>query len=93
MPVSGYIGSKSGGHKVPIYGWFEMPNLVIRSDQLNLIAEAVHTAVSWALLCLVTIHASAALWHHFYLKDTVLKRMLPVPVTTDTLALCPDKKY
>jgi cytochrome b561 len=37
----------------------------------------VHETVANALLLLATLHAAAALFHHFMLKDRVLTRMLP----------------
>ena len=36
----------------------------------------VHSALTWVLLALVVIHVSAALWHHFVVRDNVLKGML-----------------
>ncbi|MBA4208223.1 MAG: hypothetical protein C0454_01690 [Parvibaculum sp.] len=36
----------------------------------------VHSLLSWMLLVLVVIHVAAALWHHFYRRDDVLRRMI-----------------
>lgn len=36
----------------------------------------VHSLLSWALLVLVSMHVTAALWHHFYRRDDVLRRMI-----------------
>ena len=41
----------------------------------------VHSVLAWTLLGLVGLHASAALWHQFVLRDSGLLRMLPGPVT------------
>jgi cytochrome b561 len=40
--------------------------------------EDVHEALATAAYWLVGLHAAAALWHHFVLRDATLRRMLPV---------------
>jgi cytochrome b561 len=39
--------------------------------------EEVHEVLFVALLTVAAIHVAAALYHHFVLKDGVLRRMLP----------------
>jgi cytochrome b561 len=36
-----------------------------------------HEWIGWAIIVLALLHAGAALYHHYVLKDRVLKRMLP----------------
>ena len=36
-----------------------------------------HEWIGWAIVILALLHALAALYHHYVLKDRVLKRMLP----------------
>lgn len=36
----------------------------------------LHSLLSWTLLALVLLHAGAALWHHFWRRDQVLRRMI-----------------
>jgi cytochrome b561 len=43
---------------------------------LSFRAAPVHRWLSWALLALALIHVAGALWHHFYRRDDVLRRML-----------------
>jgi cytochrome b561 len=38
----------------------------------------IHDKVGWAIIILAGCHAAAALYHHYALKDRVLRRMLPV---------------
>lgn len=47
----------------------------------------VHEWLAWSLLVLAAFHVAAALKHHFWNRDDVLRRMLPVlrRTTTDTL--------
>jgi cytochrome b561 len=37
----------------------------------------IHNYVAWAIVTLAALHAAAALYHHYVLKDRVLVRMLP----------------
>jgi cytochrome b561 len=37
----------------------------------------LHDKVGWAIVILAFAHAAAALYHHYALKDRVLRRMLP----------------
>ena len=39
--------------------------------------QEVHNWVAWAIIILAGLHAAAALYHHYVLKDRVLVRMLP----------------
>lgn len=43
---------------------------------LNFSAAPIHSLLSWALLAVALAHASAALWHHFWRRDDVLRRMI-----------------
>lgn len=36
-----------------------------------------HEWIGWTIIIIAAIHAAAALYHHYVLKDRVLKRMLP----------------
>jgi cytochrome b561 len=38
----------------------------------------VHVFFVWSLLALVSLHVTAALFHHFVFRDTILVRMIPV---------------
>jgi cytochrome b561 len=37
-----------------------------------------HEWIGWVIIVIATLHAAAALYHHYVLKDRVLQRMLPV---------------
>lgn len=39
--------------------------------------QELHGKLGWAIVIIATGHAAAALYHHFALRDDVLKRMLP----------------
>ena len=40
-----------------------------------------HEWIGWAIVIIALLHAAAALYHHYVLKDRVLKRMLPAQRT------------
>lgn len=56
-----------------------LPNLVQADSDLADVLSDWHVAIAWTLLGLVVLHVSAALWHHFRLRDSVLVAMLPGP--------------
>jgi cytochrome b561 len=37
----------------------------------------LHEKVGWAIIIIAVGHAAAALYHHYFLRDRVLLRMLP----------------
>jgi cytochrome b561 len=38
----------------------------------------IHVFFVWSLLALISLHVTAALFHHFVFRDTILVRMIPV---------------
>ncbi len=76
MPIAGWIGSCAAG-KPPHLGSFTL-NLPVPQDKaLVEAAFNVHMTLAFAIIVLVTIHVSAALYHHYIKKDNILRRMLP----------------
>lgn len=43
---------------------------------LNYRIAPLHRLLSWSLLAVVVLHVTGALWHHFYRRDNVLRRMI-----------------
>lgn len=78
MPISGYIMSMAGGHKVSWFGMFNLPLLIGKSKALGELAQGIHSFTALFIVILVSGHLLAALWHHFVIKDGVLRRMLPL---------------
>jgi cytochrome b561 len=54
-----------------------LPDFVPRNHDLYAAMKETHDTLAVALYVIVFAHAAAALKHHFWLKDDVLKRMLP----------------
>jgi cytochrome b561 len=60
-----------------LFGWFQFPALIGENHDLHETLEDVHEVLFNALLVVTVVHVAAALYHHFMLKDGVLRRMLP----------------
>lgn len=76
QPISGWVMSSAGGYPVAMFG-IEFPALMGKNDGLHEALEEVHEVLFYVLLAVAVVHIAAALYHHFVLKDGVLRRMLP----------------
>jgi cytochrome b561 len=77
QPITGWIMSSARNFPVSYFGWFQWPDLVAPDDALHERFEDIHHLLADALLVVALVHAAAALYHHFWVKDDVLRRMLP----------------
>ena len=77
MPLSGLIDAGAFGQPVQYFFLFDLPALGGHNEPMGHIAFAIHRATALILYGLLLIHAGAALHHHYVLKDTILRRMLP----------------
>lgn len=88
MPVTGYLGNGGGVD----YGLFQIPPFMqtalaarlfdalgITAPQWDRFFDLLHYGITgpWLLPALLALHAGAALYHHWVLKDDILQRMLP----------------
>jgi len=78
MPVSGWAMSSAANYPVTFFGLFQFPALVAENHDLHEALEDVHEALFYTLLVVAIGHIVAALYHHFILKDDVLRRMSPL---------------
>jgi cytochrome b561 len=76
QPITGFLQSVLRGKPFPLLG-FSFPEIVARDRALTKAFHNFHEITAWALLGLIALHASAALFHHFALRDGVLRAMLP----------------
>lgn len=76
QPITGFLQSALRGKPFPLLG-FSFPAIVARDRAWTKIFHNIHGITAWALLGLIAPHASAALFHHFALRDGVLRAMLP----------------
>jgi len=75
IPVVGYLLVCARTGKVDFLG-LQLPVLIARNRDLAESIETIHGVLGWTMLALIGAHAAAALWHHFIVKDNVLKSML-----------------
>lgn len=77
MPVLGWAMTNAQGHAVLGFGILPLPNLLsVNPDWADSLQEW-HEMAAYALIGLVLLHVAAALFHHWVLKDEVLRSMLP----------------
>lgn len=74
--ITGYLISTADGRYVEIFNIFNVPSLGILFENQESISGEIHKFSVYLLISLVTLHALAALKHHFVNKDNVLKRMI-----------------
>jgi cytochrome b561 len=84
MPVTGWIMSSALNLPVVYLGLIPIPSPFGVDRALGETMKVVHLSLAVTLLVLVTIHVLAALYHHFALRDDVLRRMLPWPTRQRT---------
>ena len=77
MPLSGWLFNSLHGYPLQWFKLFNLPALAAKNDDLSHLAGAVHEWLFYLLLLVLVAHAGAALKHHFFDQDNVLRRMLP----------------
>jgi len=74
--ISGYLISTADGRGIEVFNWFELPGLGSFIENQEDLAGLVHEYTAYCLIALSSLHALAALKHHFISKDNTLKKML-----------------
>ena len=77
IPVLGIWLAELRGNELSFFGLFKIPQFITPDRELAGSVKEVHGFLANAILVVAGLHALAALWHQFYKKDNVLKRMLP----------------
>jgi cytochrome b561 len=76
MPILGWLILSGEGDVIPFYGW-TLPALISENKELADFLQEVHETGGVIGYWLIGLHAVAALFHHYILKDNTLLRMLP----------------
>lgn len=76
QPLLGWALSNAQGRPVHLFG-LTLPALVAADEDVADALQVWHQDAAWLLLGLISLHIAAALWHHFVLRDGVLRMMLP----------------
>jgi len=77
VPLTAIFGAWLEGHPLTLLGGIEIAPPMSKSHEFGDLIAEVHTWLGDTIMWLVGIHAVAALFHHFVLKDNVLLSMLP----------------
>ena len=78
MPLIGWAQSSARARHFKLFG-LPVPSLVRHDADFAETLASWHAQLAWVLLGLIGLHALAALYHHYVLRDHVLKAMLPRP--------------
>jgi cytochrome b561 len=82
QPATGLSVALFNGRAVALFVW-RIPQLLPQDKAISAAFHSAHEIGAWALVALAAGHASAALFHHFVLRDDVLQCMAPVIPTAD----------
>jgi cytochrome b561 len=75
LPISGWILNSASNFPMKVFWLVPWPDITGPSEKLAETAEEGHETLALLLVIVVTIHVAAALWHHFWKRDDVLRRM------------------
>jgi cytochrome b561 len=73
----GFAFRWGAGRPMEFFGLGIPPLIGEMSRPLRHQLREVHEWIGWAIIVIALLHALAALYHHYVLKDRVLRRMLP----------------
>jgi cytochrome b561 len=76
MPLAGWLMLSAEGKPIPFF-FLELPALIGKNKDLAHQIKAVHELVGTLGYFLIGAHAAAALFHHYILRDSTLRQMLP----------------
>jgi len=77
VPLTAVLGAWLQGHPVTLLAGLEIAPLFAKSNDLGRTLVKIHKLLGDSILWLAGLHAAAALFHHFFLRDHVLVSMLP----------------
>ena len=76
MPIAGWLLRSAEGDPIPFFG-FELPPLIGPDKAFAETVEELHVTIGELGYYLIGLHAAAALYHHYLVRDNTLTRMLP----------------
>lgn len=75
LPLLGWMTLSAAGKPIPFFG-FELPALVAENKAFAKSLKGIHKTIGSAAYFVIALHTFAALFHHYYLKNNTLLRML-----------------
>lgn len=82
--VTGYLIVTAKGDPLVVFDWISIPASIKDDSGWIDWAGRLHLWIAWFIIALASIHALAALKHHFIDKDATLKRMFAIPSGDDS---------
>jgi cytochrome b561 len=76
MPLLGWFLLSASGKTIPFFG-IELPALVAKNKDLADLLKEIHEVGGTIGYFLIGLHAVAALFHHYFVRDNTLRRILP----------------
>lgn len=76
MPILGWLTLSAAGKPIPFFG-LHLPALLSQDKELASQIKDVHETCAAIGYYLIGLHAAAGLFHHYVVRDTTLRRMLP----------------
>ena len=76
QPILGWIATSAYRAPVLFFWLFELPPIWREDRPFSEAMFTVHRSIGIVIAALICVHIAAALYHHFILKDQVLKRMV-----------------
>ena len=76
-PLSAVVGAWLEGHPLTLWGMGNIGPMLPSLHDVGLSAAALHVTLGNIILWVAGLHAIAALFHHFFLRDSVLLSMVP----------------
>lgn len=77
LPLCGWLMISAQGREGEILNLFTLPPLLLKDRATAHWLKEAHEYMAYGFAGLIGLHASAAIFHHAYLKDDTLTRMLP----------------
>ncbi len=77
VPLVGIWLAFLRGNEVNFFGLLVIPSPVAVDRVASPQVQDIHEWLANGLIIVASVHAAAALWHHFVRRDDVLRRMLP----------------
>jgi cytochrome b561 len=77
VPLTALFGAWLEGHPVVLLGGLTLVGPIAASHDLGSTIAEIHGWLGDVIIWIAGVHAAAAIYHHWFLKDGVLQSMLP----------------
>ncbi len=77
MPLTGWLLLSASGKSIPFFG-LQLPALIDENKDPARTIKELHEMIGTAGYYLIGLHVTAALYHHYLVRDNTLIRMLPL---------------